>query len=459
MTNMNHNDLRELVNKQDWNAINTHQALWSTPKIIGVMQETGQPERVMLFRLLEKERAIEVFERLDSAEQTELVRAMTDPDAVQLLEGLDPDLRAHIFDELPAKVTKRLLAALSPEARETVNILFGYPEDSAGRIMNPRYLAVRNDATAQAALAAVRQSHLESDELRTVFVIDERRFYQGAVPLATLVKAGPEVTVKELIENPDVFVRATEKRLAAARMLKQYDLVALPVVDREKRLVGAVSFDDVIDVLEEEASETMYQKAGIVDVRRERDIIHSQKLTQGSIWYAVGLRIVFLMVTVVGGLITGSLIDQFEGVLAAVLAAAVFIPLVMDMGGNVGTQSTTTFARGLALGHIDLSRFWRHVGREVSVGLVMGVILGVVTGVIAYYWQGLPNDIPQIGIALGISIATVVTLASFLGFVLPWLLLKLGFDHAPGADPFITTIKDFTGLALYFTLVSVLIGV
>ncbi len=459
MTNAKVHDLRELINKQDWNTIKTHQATWSTPKIVGMMLELPQAQKVVLFRLLEKDRAIEVFERLDIAEQTDLVRAMTDPDAVRLLETLDPDMRTHLLDELPAKVTKRLLAALSPDARQAVNVLLGYPEESAGRIMNPRYLAVRTNATANEALTAVKASDLSGEELRAVFVIDEGRFYQGFVSLASLIKAEPNTPISDLIENPDVFVGATENRLVAARLLKQYDLVALPVVDGENRLVGAVAFDDVIDVLEEEASELIYQKAGIVDIRRERDVIHSQKLTQGPIWYAVRLRIAFLLVTVVGGLMVGSLIEQFEEVLASVLTAAIFIPIVMDMGGNVGTQSTTTFARGLALGHISLNRFWKHMRREVTVGAVMGVMLGILTGVIAWLWQGIPNGVQQIGIAVGLSIASVVTLATFLGFLLPWLLIKLGFDHAPGADPFITTIKDFVGLALYFTLVGALIGI
>jgi magnesium transporter len=460
MTNVNINyDLLELVRKQDWDTINTYQATWSTPKIIGVMQELVQAQRVMLFRLLEKDRAIEVFEWLDSADQTELVRAMTDPDALRLLESLDVDLRTRIFDELPAKVTKRLLAALSPEARQAVNVLLGYPEDSAGRIMNPRYLAVHTTATVAEALAAVKTSDLDADELRAVFVIEEGRFYQGFVSLGALVKGEPQVPIKDLLEGQDIFVRAMDKRLAAARLLKQYDLVALPVVDKENRLIGAVAFDDVIDVLEEEASETMYQKVGIVDLRRERDMIHSQKVTQGPIWYAVGLRITFLFVTVIGGLLVGSLIDQFSETLSAVIAAAAFIPIVMDMGGNVGTQSTTIFARGIALGHIQLNRFWWHAAREVSIGVAMGIFLGILTGVIAWLWQGIPNAIPQIGIAVGVAIFSVVTLATLLGFLLPWLLIKLGFDHAPGADPFITTIKDFVGLGLYFTLVGLLIGI
>jgi magnesium transporter len=464
MANLNHPlkeklNLQKLLNNGELNTIKEQQASWSVHEVIKLMQELPSAQRILLFRLLDKDRAIDVFERLDTTQQTDLVQAMADPEAVQLFEKLDPDLRVHLFDELPAKVTKRLLAALSPEARESVNVLLNYPPESVGRIMNPRYLAVRSHNTVREALAVLRSSNLEDDELRVIFVIDEKRYYKGVVSLTRLVRAEPDAKIETLLEGSDVFVRASEKRTVAARLLKQYDLVALPVVDGEGRLVGAVSFDDVIDVLEEEASETMYQMAGIVDVRRQRDIIHSEKLTRGPILYAVSVRIVFLLVTVAGGLVTGGLIDQFEEVLATILAAAVFIPLVMDMGGNVGTQSTTIFARGLALGHIDLAKFWWHVRREVGIGLVMGLLLGVVTGVIAWQWQGIPNGFPQIGIAVGVSICAVVTLATFLGFLLPYTLTKLGFDHAPGADPFITTIKDFTGLALYFSLVNFLLAV
>ncbi|WP_298983861.1 magnesium transporter [Caldilinea sp.] len=464
MANLNHPlkeklNLQKLLNNGELNTIKEQQASWSVYEVIKLMQELPSAQRILLFRLLDKDRAIDVFERLDTTQQTDLVQAMADPEAVQLFEKLDPDLRVHLFDELPAKVTKRLLAALSPEARESVNVLLNYPPESVGRIMNPRYLAVRSHNTVREALAVLRSSNLEDDELRVIFVIDEKRYYKGVVSLTRLVRAEPDAKIETLLEGSDVFVRASEKRTVAARLLKQYDLVALPVVDGEGRLVGAVSFDDVIDVLEEEASETMYQMAGIVDVRRQRDIIHSEKLTRGPILYAVSVRIVFLLVTVAGGLVTGGLIDQFEEVLAKILAAAVFIPLVMDMGGNVGTQSTTIFARGLALGHIDLAKFWWHVRREVGIGLVMGLLLGVVTGVIAWQWQGIPNGFPQIGIAVGVSICAVVTLATFLGFLLPYTLTKLGFDHAPGADPFITTIKDFTGLALYFSLVNFLLAV
>ncbi len=423
------------------------------------LRELEPKEQVVLFRLLEKDRALEVFELLDREEQTALVRAMDNPDLVQLFEALDPDDRVRLFEELPAKVAKRVLTELGSEARETVSLLMGYPEQSAGRVMSPRYQALRSTTNAAAALAAVKASQLRPDELRVLFVIDEERRFKGYVPLAKLVKADANTPIADLAEEASAAVTATSERLEAARLLKEYDLPALAVVDQEGRLVGAVTFDDVIDILEEEASETMYWKAGIGDVTKRRDEVFSQRLIQGPILYPYRVRILFLLVTLAGGLAVGGLIDAFEDTLEALIAVAVFIPLIMDMGGNVGTQSTTIFARGLALGHINLKRFIRHLRREGLVGLAMGATLGLAGGTVAYFWQGLPNGVPQLGIAVGISLFSVVLLASILGFLLPYILVKLGFDHAPGADPFITTIKDFTGLALYFTLVSVLIGI
>ncbi|ADI13986.1 magnesium transporter [Truepera radiovictrix] len=431
----------------------------STDQLTELLPTLEPKEQVIAFRLLPKDRAIVVFERLEPRDQAALVRGMEDPEVLPLLEALEPDERMRLFDELPAKVAKRLIAGLSPDARRVVNELLGYPEESAGREMSPYYHAVRMDTTVGAALASLRSSPLSGEQLGVVFVIDEGRFYQGFIQAGRLLKADPQAPVRHLVEAPEVYVRAHDDRLRAATLLKRHRLPALAVTDAEGRLVGAITFDDVVDLLEEEASETMYWKAGVGDLTRRKDEVNSQRLTQGSVWYPVRVRILFLLVTLAGGLAVGGLIDRFEEILEAVIAAAVFIPLVMDMGGNVGTQSTTIFARGLALGHIDLRRFGRHLGREVAIGAIMGLVLGLVAGAAAYFWQGAPNGVPQLGVAVGVSIATVVTFATLLGFLLPWLMVKLGLDHAPGADPFITTIKDFVGLALYFYLVSALIGV
>ncbi|MEN9276479.1 MAG: magnesium transporter, partial [Gloeomargarita sp. GMQP_bins_5] len=261
-----------------------------------------------------------------------------------------------------------------------------------------------------------------------------------------------------LARGQDTAVTVTTPALQAAKRLKELDLPAIPVVDSEGRLVGDLAFDDVLDLIEAEATGAMLAKAGVGKLL-ERDQGWSERLVRGPIRYAIQLRIVCLIITLIGGMLVGAVIQNFEEILEAVVAVAIFIPVVMDMGGNVGTQSTTIFARGLAWGHIDIHQYMGYLLRELRIGALMGLILGTAGGLIAWLWQGIPNGVPQLGLAVGLALFTVITLAAVLGALLPWLLLKLGFDHGPAADPFITTIKDFTGLLLYFLLVSWLLGI
>jgi magnesium transporter len=455
---MRQNVLRDLLQPFSLEAAKKQANQIAPAELVQLLMEIEPRKRVLAFRLLEKNKAIAVFEYLRPEEQADLIRAMESPEVIQLVEALDPDDRVRLFEELPAKVTKRLIANLSPEARDAVNVLLGYPDRTAGRIMSLRYLAVRSSAAVGATLASVRESELRDDELAMVFVVDGDRFYQGFVRTVRLIKADPDLPIAALLEGTGTAVLANDRDLYAVRLLKDHDLPAVPVVDSEGRLVGDITFDDVIDLVEEEATDAALAQAGVGNLL-SRDKVWSERLVRGSSWYAIRLRILFLIVTLIGGMLVGGVIERFEEVLEAVVAAAIFIPLVMDMGGNVGTQSTTIFARGLAWNHINVNRFLPYLFREIRIGAIMGLILGLAAGIISYLWQGAPNGIPQLGMAVGIALFCVVTLGAMLGAILPWIMLKFGFDHAPGADPFITTIKDFTGLWIYFTLVGTLIGV
>ncbi len=322
------------------------------------------------------------------------------------------------------------------------------------------FVYVTDTATAGEALEAVRRSRVPAGQAACVFVTDEKGRYLGFVRLSVLLRASTNAQVKTMIDGADIAVTGTTDQETAARRLQTRDVPLLPVVNSQRELTGVLTFDDAMDILEQETSDDIYYQAGVGDLFHTQDHVRSEKLTQGPIWYSVRVRLLFLMVTLAGGLLVGGLIDTFEDVLGAVIALAIFIPLVMDMGGNVGTQSTTIFARGYALGHIDLSQFFRkHIAREAGVGLVMAVVIGIVAGTVAYFWQGAPNDIPQLGIVVGVALFTAVFIAALLGFLLPWLMIKIGVDHAPGADPFITTIKDFTGLLVYFLMASWLLGI
>lgn len=418
-------------------------------------------DRAVVFRLADRRKAASVFDLLGEEERAQLLADLSRPEAAELLASLPADDQAELLDEVPAVVAQQLLAHLDAGARASVAEILRYPVDSVGRHANPHLVEVPAAGSVADALAAVRASALAADEITSVFALDAERGFAGIVRLADLVKADAGTALADLLDRTVPTVLTTDDAADAARILARHDLGALPVLDSEGRLVGAFVFDDAMDAIEDDTTESMLAKAGIGGVSqltRRTELVRSEKLTNGPIAYPVRVRLLFLLVTLAGGLAVGGLIDRFEGVLESVVAVAVFIPLVMDMGGNVGTQSTTIFARGLALGHIDLRRFRGHLLREVRVGLTMAVLLGVVAGVVAWSWQGVPNGVPELGFAVGVALAFSVAFASFLGFFLPWLLIKIGLDHAPGADPFITTIKDFTGLAVYFGLAATLLG-
>ena len=426
--------------------------------------ELETQNKVRVFKSLEKDAQLQVLRILDEDIEYEILSTQPVSYIYALVEKMPHDKRVDLLKSFPENKRKEIMKELAQTEREDILKLSSYSEGTTGAIMTTDYAVITAEITAEQALEQLRLEAPEKETIYYAYVIDAQRRLIGTVSLRQLITADKQLKISELMSADFVSVFADEPAEKTARMLKEADLLAIPVLDRKSRITGIVTFDDAMQVIEEETSETMFQKAGIAgrsdrDKEREKDLVNSSKLLKGSIWYPIRLRMMFLFVTLAGGFLVGGVIDYFEDVLEAVLVAAVFIPVLMDMGGNVGTQSSTIFARGLALGHIDTSRIFGHIGREVSIGAIMGLALGLIGGIVAWYWQGMPNGIPEIGLAVGIGLAVVVPVATLLGFLLPYILLKLGFDHAPGADPFITTIKDFTGLGLYFYLVATLIGV
>ena len=424
------------------------------------LDDLERDEVVAVFRLLEAETQAEIFMLLDIEHRRALLDDLSVDRMAAIVTGMHHDDRVDLLQEMSAEQSRRVLQSMAESEREDVLLLDTYPEDTVGAVTTTEYIRLSPSVRVDEAVEHMRARAQDTDIIYYGYVLDEDNHLLGTVSLKDLIMARSSDPVGDIMHTDVVSVQADEEDLVAARKLSRYDLVAIPVLDESGQMLGIAAFDDIIDVLEEEASETMYRKAGIGDVvpSDETDVIYSKKLTQGSIWYPVRLRILFLLITLAGGLLVGGVIEHFEETLAAVVAAAIFIPVIMDMGGNVGTQSTTIFARGVALGHIDVNRFGGQLVREVGVGVIMGVVLGLLGGAVAYYWQGLPHGVPELGVAVGVALAVVIPLATLLGFLLPWILVKLGIDHASGADPFITTIKDFVSLALYFTLINVLIG-
>lgn len=421
--------------------------------LLQLFSNLSADEKVIVFRLLPNDKALILFEDLTPATQQHLLRSFTDERATEFVNEMAPDVRVRLLDELPATVTQKLLQSLAPDERAATNLLLGYEAETAGRLMTPEFITLKKDMTVNQALEKVRMQAKEKETIYTLYVTDQTKTLEGVLSLKDLLMAQGDQRISEIMSQKVIYVTTDTDQEEAARLLNELDIIALPVVDKESRIVGIITVDDAIDVIELETTEDMFNAAGLVDVAsNEADC--SNVLINGSLWQIWKVRLPFLVITLVAGLLAGVVIDEFEQTLESVAAVAIFIPLIMDMGGNVGTQSSTVFVRGMSLGHIDLSTFTRHFFKEVWIGLSLGLIVGIISGTAASLWQG----IPMLGVAVGISLVFAMTLAAALGFLVPFVLIKLNIDQAAGSAPIITSIKDIAGLFIYFVSVNVLLG-
>ena len=422
-------------------------ALLREAKVDAVAQclhELSPREQALLFRLLEKERALQVFESLALSEQSDLVRAMDDPDLIQLVESMEPDKRVELFEELPAKVATRVLLEVSPEVRQSISLLLGYPEGSAGRVMNPNYLALPADTPVHEALQRLRESPLDPEYLEMVLVLGEGRQYLGYVTVAQLLKAPPDAPLKMLISDAPVAVSAYDSQDKVAEMFarRQYPLIA--VVDREGRLVGAIDAKRGLELVEESEAQRLTVFGGTVAVSGpDVDIVQSPLL---RIFRA---RVIWLIVLTFFGVITSTFVAQQEEILSSAIVLAAFIAPIIDMGGNTGSQSATLVIRAMALGQVRLRLrdFFFILKRDVPVALAMGVSIGVLEAILAYFSKGV-----GVGVLLvvGLAMLTVTIVGSLIGVGLPFAARRLGFDPATLSGPVITSVMDLAGVMIYF---------
>lgn len=441
--------IQSLLDKKDLETLKNNLQEADLTSLLAVIQELEPKDKVVVFRLLKKELALEVFENLDIELQESLISSFAEKEVIDLFSELEPDDRVKLMEELPARVIKKILNSLSKDEREKTSILMGFPPETAGRIMSPEYVRLRRGETVEDALRKIRQIGEEKETLYTLYVTDEARRLVGCVSLLTLTISKTESKIEDIMNKDPVWVTTSTDQEEVAQTLHKRDLLAVPVVDGENRLVGVITVDDAMDVLETETTEDIFSKAGL-DTLWQEETVRSNTLVSGSLWKVWRVRLPFLLLVLAGSILAGFVIAEYEEILAAITAVAFFIPVIMDTGGNVGVQSATIFVRAMALKQINLRRFFKHLVREIFVGLGIGLFVGALAGVIAFVWQ----QTPALGLVVGLAITLTTTLAAALGFIMPFLLFKLGFDQAAGSDPIITTIKDITGLLIYFFLVT-----
>jgi magnesium transporter len=325
-----------------------------------------------------------------------------------------------------------------------------YAPETAGARMSTAFTAVSRDLTVAAALNEVRAQAKTAQNIYTVYVVGPNFRLDGVVSLRELIVAHPDELVAGVMTSPAMCVTTDTDQERVVRVFQELDSISVPVVDAEERLVGIVTVDDALDVQADEATEDAYGEAGIAN----KEAARSDLLVSGNLWDIWKVRLPFLMITLGAGMLAGLVVEGFEAALSSVVAVAVFIPLIMDMGGNVGSQSSTIFARGVVLGHISVKNFWNHFFKEIFIGFTIGALVGILGGLVAGVWQGLPG----LGLAVGLALTVTVTLSAALGFIVPWALVRIGADQAAGAAPIITSIKDISGLLIYFGFVTLFLS-
>ncbi|WP_273140414.1 magnesium transporter [Jonquetella anthropi] len=404
-------------------------------------------ELVFFFRLLPKDMAIDVFELLDTDVQQTFLRHASDKEVAVMLEDMSDDDRTELFDELPAKTVKELLRQLSPQERALANRLLGYPQDSAGRIMTPEYIDLKAAATVQEALDRIRQTAPNKETIYTCFVTDPYRHLLGEVDLEDLLLADPDALVGDVMDPAPIWILTTQDQEEAAKVISQYDLYSLPVVDSEERLVGIITFDDVLDVVEEEATEDLELHAGIQPM--DEDYLDASVVT------LVRKRFTWLVICIFAESLTSAVLRYFEPVISQAVTLTFFVPLLIGTGGNSGTQSATVMVRSITLG----TGSWRNAGetilRETGVGVTMGVVLGILGLLRAVsLGVGLP-----VTLAVGVALAAVVLMGNLVGTLLPLVGHSLGIDPAIMSGPLLTTVVDVCGLMVYFGIAQAFLKV
>ena len=421
------------------------------------LQDSGDledKELLRLFRLMPKELASDTFAEMEPELQEKLIGGFSDKELGEVLEDMFLDDAVDVIEEMPASVVKRILKTVDAETRQAINQLLKYPEDSAGSLMTIEYVDLRPAMTVEEAFAHIREHGVDKETIYTCYIIGPTRKLLGAVSVRELLLAPRGTVLRDMMETNIISVSTMDDREEVANLFSHYGLTALPVVDKEKRLVGIVTVDDAIDVLQEEATEDMELMAAMLP--SERPYLRS------STWELWKQRIPWLLILMISATFTGMIITGFEQGLAANAALIAFIPMLMSTGGNCGSQSSVMVIRGLSLGEIEMADALRVLWKELRVSVFCGLALaaaGFVKVLLIDGWLFRNPDI-TVGVAatVGLTLAFIAVVAKLVGGLLPMGAKKLGFDPAVMASPFITTIVDALSLLLYFTIASLLLG-
>jgi len=514
-------DFEEIISAKDWDGMRDALSEIPAPDIAELIVDLPAEDEGIIFRMLPRDRAALVFEHLPLDHQQRLIDSLSGPQIQAILNDMTPDDRTRLFEELPAEVTRRLLDTLSPEQLKQARELLGYPNGTAGRYMTPQYVALPPDITAREALDRIRLTGRGKETLAILYVVNEEGRLLEDLRLGSLVLADPEMMVGDIEDRPPVFIEATATGDDVVVAFERYDRVALPVVDKDRRMLGIITADDVLEFAQKKATKEIQNLGG-------SEALDAPYFDVGF-WSMVKKRGGWLAALFLGEMLTATAMGYFEGEIEKAAVVALFVPLIISSGGNSGSQGTSLIIRSLALQEVKLRDWWRVFGREIRTGLALGLFLGVIGFARIGIWQGL-SKVPTVGsffqtqagklpegavenstviaqpvvldapvtfptgtlisrnstippgaqmppklagihpeqtaygphwMLIGwtvlFSLIGVIMWGSLAGSMLPFILRRLGFDPATSSAPFVATLVDVTGLIIYFTVASIIL--
>lgn len=441
-------ELLELLERRDLHALRAALLEENEVDIAEFLEELPQDKIVVVFRALPKEMAAEVFSNLEADTQQVIIQSATDQEVSAIVEELYVDDAVDMLEELPANVVKRVLKAARPDTRKLINQFLNYPDNSVGSIMTAEFTDLKQSMTVSQAIAHIRRTGENSESVYTCYVTDAGRRLEGVLTIKELLLAQDEQLIADLMETDVITAETTEDQEEAVARMMKYDFISLPVVDKEGRLVGIVTVDDVMDVMEEEATEDFEKMAAMAP--SEKPYLKTSVLSLAK------HRILWLLVLMISGMITGGILGQYEAAFAAMPLLVTFIPMLTDTGGNAGSQSSTLVIRGMAVGEIQLKDFAKVFWKELRVSMLVGVVLSAVNFVrliITY-----PGNY-MVALTVALALFVTVMLAKTVGGVLPMAAKLCHADPAIMAAPLITTIVDAISLVVYFRIACTLLPI
>jgi magnesium transporter len=445
---VNSERLKNLLDTKQYAILRSTMTEMNEADVAAALDLMEDADSLKMFRLLPKDIAADVFALMDEDNQKYIILSLSEKEASDIIENLMADDATDLLEEMPANIVKKILSNASPATRKDINLLLQYPEDSAGSIMTVEYVDLRASMTVYDAIQRIKKIDLDSETVNICYVLSNKRVLLGTVALRYLLLKPETSVIGDIMNSNVISVTTTTDQEETAKMFQKYDFEAMPVVDNENRMVGIITIDDVVDIIEEEATEDIEKMAGIVPTEKP--------YLKTNLWDTYKKRMPWLLLLMISATFTGAIISKFESALAAYVVLTAYIPMLMDTGGNAGSQASVSIIRSLSLGDIRFPDIFRVIWKEVRVAVMCGITLSCCNFIKLML---LDKVAMNVALVVSLTLVIIVIFSKIVGCTLPMIAEKVGFDPAVMASPLITTIVDALSLTVYFNLATRILNI